>query len=468
MFEEDNKTISRWNKLIGFDDKTRLFISSNDNKKKNTDKFNEIIDLINDGKTFSQLPEQLAELVLVGEKEKKFDPKCDEDITKVLEKIKYKYVDAGMKKYYDDGRVLRNWLKGESNPQFTYDPRTKEKIIQLFFAFEMNKEKCEEFASRAFFIQAFDYRNIRDLIALYCINNGLCYKCFADICKSYKEEYCPKKNGDKYMPVQNCAETKVLSEQINKINTETDLDSFIKSNKTAFEDDHKSARYVLQKLYEKLEEKWQDVFRDNPNDHTPKVEELNITYLTDEEDYYGLPLKDDIKDSQIIDDVKESLKNVFNGSTLSDVKRLMGNINNLRKLIILFHFYNYHYKKISRSELEEKVIKKLDNNLIEEQVSRYTRTVNALMVRCNLQPLYLRNPYDFIFIYSSGCLYPIETFQLLVAKITDNWPEKGVNVCYGAHKPNAQAIFNMILRTTTKSKKSDNPPKEKAKQNQKK
>jgi hypothetical protein len=100
------------------------------------------------------------------------------------------------------------------------------------------------------------------------------------------------------------------------------------------------------------------------------------------------------KDSDFVDYVKRNFPRSEEISRLMSDKQVTYDL--LRKIIILMHFYVFFNKEKQK---------------IDEIFDEYVTEINTILYNCGFGKIYLRNPYDWIFMHCAVEDNPIDEFQ---------------------------------------------------------
>ncbi len=377
------------------------------------------IDSTNDLKNYiSTVQEQLYDLVGLKNNTSNFD--------EARKRFIKRYNEAGI--VWDDSsrNTIKNWLQGKTSPQGEQNNNT-EHIINIFFAF-FNKpggtekecyeaiNKCQEFSCKTFFASAFDYRDIRDIVAYYCIGKGYTYKKYTEVFEECKNIYAEYQENKEEKTTHNNIVATISIESIfdyDKLNNDTDLYTHIRDYIEQFDFELTTAKQEILKLYDLVKPICDKMYKVD-NNESIDINDYALLGVLDEDDKLPQRPIEINKDFN-----RYILKNLPNEASFKKNFSEILNRDEMRKILLFFFFFKYSYCMDNESEESKQIYRDP-----KEKENRFISYANYLLVECGLPKMYERNPYDFMLIYASGSNNPIQVFRKLYLSITNNWPEE--------------------------------------------
>lgn len=354
------------------------------------------------------------------------------DLSSINERTKYIYAKYQSIGYSINHANIKNWLSGKT-PAYTEE--SKDKMYALCFALDFSLDDTKEFFQKVYFERCFDCHNISESVYYYCIKNHLSYKQAVDIISKISNTSDVNSNNDNLSST--VLYTNIIQQKIDSINTDEELISYINNNSHSFSINHTSAKDTYYDLLSDVQGTREDAkyIEENPkciNDYSNNRPIKALTVL----EYYKYNTEtnpqlqiysDEFMINQILDNreheknipkninLPPQLKSSFpNRHVINDIKlgfegkKTLKN-DSLRKTIILLFFYKYWCEQ----ELGINPI------AIYEREETFIAEINDCITSCGFQSLYLGNPYDWIFIFSSKCENPLDEFRNIYKSLLD-------------------------------------------------
>lgn len=340
-----------------------------------------------------------------------------------------------VKKIASDG-TFDNWFKKGICPKKGEDSR--ERIFALAFAMQLTSEKTAELFHRVYLDRAFDFRNYKEMIYYYCLENGESWNDavrLIDLVDSLKLKCVVNEvEATKY--------TEEIKSDIDKIRSESDLINYIINHDNDLHLKNVTAKETLEELREetiKLVEK--EIRLEKKREKKDKFKKTHLELIKQNpkllKDYLdNIDVKEDLITysgnncnssgyiySVILYHLSEtgrSNENPLKNKYLPDAIRtnfptadaLEGrdlSYEELRKAIILLGSYNYWRKCEIGYEYE----------FIEVDIEDYISEINAELNDCGFSPLYFGNPYDWLFMYCvvSDPVRPLNAFRAIIQTV---------------------------------------------------
>lgn len=335
-----------------------------------------------------------------------------------------------------DPRTIKSWFSGEREPK--YGDNDRERLFAVAFALELDTRQTERLFHKVFLDKAFNKRNHREFIYLYCIKNKLPLSTAENLIAHVN-------SSDNIVDIDELTEkTKLLADALDRDMNEGELLTFILTHPRNFSLNNTAAKQRRQELLGDLtgtEEKPGYAFQE----YKKRGRELAINRIEYDEKHktmssYGrnifkpegkdllkpenrTPTSTDFLLDMIMnpaftekgDNDTQSIRNIFQKKEIyiqfPDKNALSNTAKDpssyaLRKDIILLYFY-WHwvqdYLKDQSAYGSDGFIDGLNHELFE----------------CGFSPLYLGNPYDWLFLYCSTCAVdrysPLDKFRLILS-----------------------------------------------------
>ena len=327
--------------------------------------------------------------------------------------------------------VIKRWF---TTAPPSYTPDSKEKMYALCFALGFDELKTREFFQKAYFERCFDCHNIDELVYYYCFRNN----------KKYQEaiQLINKLNQLIDFSLINegvVIHTREIQKRINSISDDEQLITYVKNNTNLFITSRVSAKETFLDLLAEIQGTSDDdiLIKDNPSlvcDTSPNRPIKALSIL----EYYKYNLgetptskvySDEFLINQIFDNrnnekkikatlnLPGSLKSNFpSRHTLNDLRihftKQSKPVKNdeLRKTIIVLFFYKFWCEQSLGIDL-------LDYDI---RYNVYIDEINACISECGFEPLYIGNPFDWIFIFSAKCEDPLHTLREIYESLVED------------------------------------------------
>lgn len=324
-------------------------------------------------------------------------------------------------------RTINDWFSGKHAPRYRSTDRIN--MYAICFALNFDRATTEYFFSNVYFTRCFDYHTINEAVYSYCIANGRSYKTAQKLINTI-EKHPASKTCDN-LPHKY---TYFVKQKIINIHTDQELSSFLIEEKQNFQCTNQTALDTILDLRKKIK-------GDDSSSSTKIIHKLkkDISLNNEEIAKCGLLIQEIIFDSsnysQKQDYIRQCINNAnvfsddfllrqlltaYNGirSTHDNIpsiiktnfpsKKVLSNLlksvttptikpsyDATRKILILLHYYVFwcSYK-----------LRKSTNSLILADApdsNDYEQEISDLLVDAGYFPLYNKNPYDWIFLYSA-------------------------------------------------------------------
>ena len=338
-------------------------------------------------------------------------------------RIRAKQKDIALDKDTISRNTIKNWFLGEAPPR--HDNESRRRMFVVAFVLGLNKVQTERLFHKVYFDTPFIVRDPRESIYLYCINNG---KAFSDAERLIGQLPLTDETGT---PDEHTVQTQFLADDIDTFTDERELLNLIKTHPHNFHLRNIAAKQKRQDLLDKL------TGREDKEDGLAKQEAVfryNKERLTEIFKNYSMHsvsfVLDIIKEKNYAgekgNEETQHLHKVFTQPELCVLfpnEKTLANKNPstyaLRRDIIFLYFYFFWVKALLTKK-----------NFAGEGYKIFWAEIDDVLYSCGLSPLYIKNPYDCLFLY---CSYhyddvgftPLEVFRCIMAPDDSHEDERG-------------------------------------------
>lgn len=301
---------------------------------------------------------------------------------------------------------IKNWFK-DKRP--ISGSRSRELVYLLCFALDFSLDDVIEFFMKVYFECPFNYRDHHEAIYYYCFVNHLNYSAAQkliikadDILESYTNE----------APVLEY--THMIGSALKNINTKEELLAFIKKNHNEFFRNNQTAYQNAESLIDESCELAVKMYEIETIEHESRKinRKANIDLLlfqmlgADILEYKGE--QSFAKAAEFPEIVKSNFPLKMQLSNIKNKKPV--SYESIRKALILLNFYHY-FASLFYENHKDKLFCS-----IEEDFRDFVYDKNDLLFSCGYPTLYIRNPYDWLFMHCAYNEYPLNEFKEAIAK----------------------------------------------------
>lgn len=331
---------------------------------------------------------------------------------------------------------LRNWLvpqKGQPAPKM---PGKRESVYQLCFALGLNADEAGEFFVKGYLEWPYGFKNLRETIYYYCLNNSLPY--------AEAERLYQVINAIPFQAAPDAsADTASIGRAISDIHDEQTLIEYMQQNRWVFEHQSQSSRKKIKQLVElckpyaakerntfnfadRLEAvikrdkavqnyKGKNIDKEFP---IPPVSEvtidntealLNTIYGHNiREDWSDLNHKQDEKPITLKDTYFPKLirdRMLYSPMQIFDIEHNSKPDSVARSALILFNFYFFFMNAKEQHR---------ENNM--DLFDEFVDETDGILLECGYGQLYWKNPYDWMIGYCTRATDPIEELRSLICE----------------------------------------------------
>ena len=306
---------------------------------------------------------------------------------------------------------IRRWFT-EKRP--LSNRTSRELVYQFCFAMEMNLEEVTEFFLKVYFECPFNFRVSDEVIYYFCFANGLDYS----IAQELKEKTSAiLKQAE--LEKSKIEFTTAIGAGLKNIHTEKELLQYISENACEFLVNNRTAYLYASELLNEctdLAKKFFDFENEfnfseekNPH-HTEKKQNVDLfLYML-----FGIDLLQYKKEKSFAkaSDFPELVKSNF--PLKMQLSKLKNNepvsYETMRKALILLEFYAYFASLFYENRNDAKFCS------IEDDYTSFVAETNDLLTSCGYPVLYVRNPFDWLFMHCANQNFPLQEFRNAVTR----------------------------------------------------
>lgn len=291
--------------------------------------------------------------------------------------------------------LLKKWVNGAVLP-------SQKETLRISLCLGMSVSEAAEFIFKSSLCKPFNFKDIYDSVAYFCLNNG---KSFADSQRIISEI----ENADVKCEEYPENDTLIIGERVKTFSSETELIQYLATNKAGFTVQNQTAFATLNDLVKTSVELAEWDRKENYTDtHISAIESgkdipaiLNVIL--------GYEARAKINGVEVYK--KKIDKSNFPGlvsSAFPQPQQLQDYLNQkssstegIRKAIILFAFYNL----FTKFKKDGKKIQGFDV---------YADTIDEILAKSGYIQMYWKHPYDWMFGYCAGAEDPVEELRDLI------------------------------------------------------
>ncbi len=325
----------------------------------------------------------------------------DVNINNVIAKIKDYAKSNGIPlKEIAAENTLANWFKNDKRPK--KGDTSRGSMFALAFAMNFNVAETKYLFENVYLDRAFDYRKEKELIYYFCLRSGKTWAETENLIEKAKN--LTRQYEDKTIL------TLEMQGELDTINDDAALLSYIATHGHNFAKNNVKAKKVFAELLS----------------HAKKVALIEVKKMDKELPKGKWNPGEEISNNflfEIITDQKASskagTKTIFNNAALPQeitsrfpeagtFSKTNMTYEEIRKAIILLHFYNYCIDNWNETDFDE-----------------FVEEMNNILNDCCLAELYPGNPFDWLFLYSMTYEdYPLDVFRGVIAEALHSCPHE--------------------------------------------
>lgn len=325
----------------------------------------------------------------------------DVNINNVIAKIKdYAKSNGVPLKEIAAENTLANWFKNDKRPK--KGDTSRGSMFALAFAMNFNVAETKYLFENVYLDRAFDYRKEKELIYYFCLRSSKTWVEAKDLIEKAKN--LTKQHEDKTIL------TSEIQDELKAINDEAALLSYIATHGHNFEKNNVKAKKVFAELLSlakrvaltEVKKMHKDLTKGKWNPEEEISNNFLFEIITDQKASSESGTKTIFKNA----DLPQEITNRFpEAGTFSKTDMTYEEI---RKTIILLHFYNYCINNWNETDYDEFVVE-----------------MNNILNDCCLAELYPGNPFDWLFLYSMTYEdYPLDVFRGVIAEALHSYPHE--------------------------------------------
>ena len=333
-------------------------------------------------KSFSVFKDELSKIIL----EK--DPSLKTEETQ----LNYLVDQARKKEILLERNTLKNWLKGNINPQG--NSASRDNMYKLCFLLDFDFERTWLFFSKVYLDRPFDFRNKKEAVYAFCFKNKKDYKTAMEIIE-YIENIELYNTTKEYQTIR-------IGEDIGDFKETNSLIEFIQYNANIFEQNNISSVNQVKKLMK--------ICMDIVNKKRGGNTHISVDDVLEE--IYGDNLRGVMTEGKNNTIKKKSAFLNIVKMNFPQKQLYYAICNNkasyhvIRKFLIILHFYSMFSVYETGNDK--------GTGMDVPDYESYIDSVNDMLFECGYSSLYSRNPYDWMFMHCATNDYPLERFHQIM------------------------------------------------------
>ena len=333
------------------------------------------------------------------------------DIGSVEEKTAFVKQKCGEKNIPLNISNIRRWFT-EKRP--LSNRTSRELVYQFCFAMEMSLEETTEFFLKVYFECPFNFRAGDEVIYYFCFANGLNYSTAQELKEKVSailEQAEPEESKIEF--------TTAIGAGLKNIHTEKELLQYISENASEFLVNNRTAYFHANELLNECTELAKKFFNsenksgmleEKLSHHAEKKQNVDLFLYV----LFGIDLLQYKKEKSFAkaSDFPELVKSNFPlKMQLSKIKSNESvSYETMRKSLILLEFYAYFASLFYENRNDAKFCS------IEDDFTSFVEETNDLLTSCGYPVLYVRNPFDWLFMHCANHPYPLQEFRDAVTR----------------------------------------------------
>ena len=332
--------------------------------------------------------------------------------------------------------TIKKWFS-EATPN--YSNKSREYMHEICFALNAPLEDVYWFFSHVYFERAFNCHIVKEAVYYYSLKKGYSFIKAKELIK----------HVDEIVSCQDAEDSTVftadIKNELDRINTDTDLFEYFKQNGSSFKSWNKKAFEAIDTFIDSFidrkgtrdDKKEIDKLKKFNNYTRPDVKKVNCSLVVKEllndhfdelayADYFRGKQLDSIsfllfgilftpkgikREADIPRIVKSSFPNKEDFSKFLKNHDTSTSYDAIRKILVLFKFYEFWCKvKLNKSTIPKEY----------DKFDVFVGEMNDMLLECGYEELYWGNPYDWVFLYSSKTESPLVTFRGMLVDFNDD------------------------------------------------
>lgn len=301
---------------------------------------------------------------------------------------------------------IKNWF---TDKRPISGSRSRELVYLLCFALDFSLDEVKQFFWKVYFECPFNYRDHHEAVYYYCFANHLNYSAAQElIAKADKilESYTNEPPVLEY--------TSMIGNALKKVHTEKELLAYIQKNHNEFFRNNQTAYRYANALIDEACDLAVKMYEIETTEHESRKinRKANIDLLLFQilgADILGYKGEQSFAKAAELPEIVKS--NFPLKMQLSNIKnRKPVSYESMRKALIFLNFYGY-FASLFYKNRKNKMFCSLKEDFCE-----FVDETNELLYSCGYPKLYIRNPYDWLFMHCAYNEYPLNEFREAIAR----------------------------------------------------
>jgi hypothetical protein len=311
-------------------------------------------------------------------------------------------------------QTLGNWLT-RAMPAGTVNGR--ENVYQLCFALQMNGRQAAEFFLKAYLERPFNYKDIREAVYFFCMNNGLTYSdALRIIAEVEKSAINPNPYADDV--------TEQIGVNLAKIKSEEGVIQYLVENRSGFLIQNQTATERINALVKsccQIASREYAIYSPYDKEITVNnVDELLSViygYAARATENAKSVYKKSISKSNFPELIRRNWPQREQFQQILDKKNASFDV--IRRALIMLVFYDFYANAVVAEKEAEKRRRKTGKAEAVESVAEglfdeFGMEANTILSECGYVQLYWRNPFDWMIGYCAMSPEPLRTLRDLI------------------------------------------------------
>ena len=297
--------------------------------------------------------------------------------------------------------VIKSWFCG-TRPNS--GERSRDSLFRLCFALGLNDRETASFFQKVYFSCPFNFRSAKETVIWYCLRNGLGYPEMLSLAEQAEQLINGESTAKEEMRYE---QTSQLENALLQVGSTEELLCFFRENRQDFQMPRKTAIHYAKCLIQEATELAQNAVADQNEISHQKQKSGNVDLLLSV--IFGENMRTYQKKSSFSKEAvfPELIRSDFPlGMNLSRIKRGESVSDTiLRKTLILLNFYCFFATLFAKNDTSDLFC------AIESDFLDFVHETNDLLCSSGLPALYVRNPYDWLFLHCANHPYPLEELR---------------------------------------------------------
>lgn len=301
---------------------------------------------------------------------------------------------------------IRNWF---TDKRPISGSRSRELVYLLCFALDFSLDEVIEFFLKVYFECPFNYRDHHEAVYYYCFANHLS---FSDAKKIIAKADAILESHKNKTPVLEY--THMIGSALKKVHTEQDLLTFIQKNQSEFFRNNQTAYRYADTLIDESCELAVKMYEIETTEHESRKtsRKANIDLFLFQ--MFGADIlgykgeKSFAKAAELPEIIKSNFPLKMQLSNIKNRKPI--SYESMRKALIFLNFYRY-FASLFYENRNDKMFCSLEDDFRD-----FVYETDDLLYSCGYPKMYIRNPYDWLFMHCAYNEYPLNEFKEAIAR----------------------------------------------------